>query len=42
MEATHPERLNRGLLTECAELAVQLTEEGKIRSRDSWKHQEQT
>ena len=42
MEATHPERLNRRLLAERAKLAVQLTEEGEIRSRDSWEHQEQT
>ena len=42
MEATHPERLNRRLLTERAKLAVQLTKEGEIRSRDTWKHEEQT
>ena len=42
MQATHPERLNRWFLTERAELAVQLTKQGEICPRDSWKHEEQT
>jgi len=42
MQAAHPERLHRWFLTERPKLAIELTEQGEIGSRNSWKHEEHT
>ena len=42
MEAANPDGLRGRLLTEGTELPVELPEQGKIRSGNQGKHQEQT
>ena len=42
MEAADPDGLRGRLLTKGTEFPVQLLKQGKIRSGNRWKHQEQT